>query len=133
MKKGVKISALLGAFCSVLFLCSCNSATKEKETAKEAVSSGALTIVANVTLYPESEGEVLAAIEAVVAGTRKEEGNISYDVFRDVTNPLRYTFIENWKSQEAIASHNASAHFIEFAKAIENKADLEAFTMKQKY
>ncbi|MDR1356047.1 MAG: antibiotic biosynthesis monooxygenase [Tannerellaceae bacterium] len=131
MKKGLSV------FCLVLFLCSCNSAVKEKGKADEAPKvetyAEALTIVANITVHAEFEAEILAAIESVVAGTRKEEGNISYDVFKDVTNPLRYTFIEHWKSQEAIASHNASAHFIEFVQAISNKADIEAFTMKKKY
>ncbi|MDR1499830.1 MAG: antibiotic biosynthesis monooxygenase [Tannerellaceae bacterium] len=138
MKKDVKRSSImLGFFCSLVLLASCNQVVKEKEPAQEpaqeAISPDALTIVANVTVYPEFEGEILAAIESVVEGTRKEEGNISYDVFKDITNPLRYTFIEHWKSQEAIASHNASAHFLEFVKAIENKVDLEAFTMKREF
>jgi quinol monooxygenase YgiN len=118
---------------SLLFLCACTSAVKEKETVEEVDSAQTLTIVANVTVYPEFKDDMLPAIEAVVEATRREEGNISYDVFEDTANPLRFTFIENWKSQSAIASHNASAHFIEFAKALENKADLEAFTLKQKY
>ncbi|MDR1938270.1 MAG: antibiotic biosynthesis monooxygenase [Tannerellaceae bacterium] len=132
MKKGIKSSMLYGVFYSLLLLCSCTSGVKEQE-AKEEVSADKLTIVANVTVYPEFKDELLPVIEAVVEGTRKEAGNISYDVFQDTSNPLRFTFIEHWKSQSAIDAHNASAHFIEFAKAVENKATLEAFTLKQKY
>jgi quinol monooxygenase YgiN len=84
-------------------------------------------------VYPEFKDELLPAIEAVVQATRQEEGNVSYDVYEDTSNPLRFTFIEHWKSQSAIDSHNASDHFIEFAKALENKADLEAFILKQTY
>jgi quinol monooxygenase YgiN len=106
---------------------------KEQEKTAEVNSTEVLTIIANVIVYPEFKDELLPAIEAVVKATRQEEGNISYDVYEDINNSLRFTFIENWKSQSAIASHNASAHFIEFAKALENKADLEAFTLKQKF
>jgi quinol monooxygenase YgiN len=133
MRKSIKSSVLFGVVCSGLFLCACTSAVKEKGTVEEANHVETLTIVANVTVYPEFKDEILHAIETVVEATRKEEGNISYDVFEDVTNPQRFTFIENWQSQSAIASHNASAHFVEFAKALENKAELEAFTLKQKY
>lgn len=133
MKKGIKSSVLFGVFCSILLFASCTSTGGKKEAPTEANPAGTLTIVANVTVYPEFKDELLSAIETVVKATRLEEGNISYDVFEDINNPLRFTFIENWKSSDAIASHNASAHFIEFAKALENKADLEAFTLKQKF
>jgi quinol monooxygenase YgiN len=162
MKRNINGSLLFSVFCSALFLCSCASSVKEKAAVEEETvamtkafvslftnkkaaveeenvaveevnRAEALTIVANVTVYPEFRDEILPAIEAVVEGTRKEEGNISYDVFEDTANPLRFTFIETWKSQAAIDSHNASAHFVEFAKALENKANLEAFILKQKY
>jgi quinol monooxygenase YgiN len=134
MKKGIKSSVLFGIFCSLVLLASCTSTGKDKETAPpDAGGAEALTIVANVSVYPEFKDELLAAIEAVVKATRQEEGNISYDVFEDINNPLRFTFIETWKSSGAIAAHNASIHFAEFARALENKADLEAFTLKQKF
>jgi quinol monooxygenase YgiN len=117
----------------MLLLCACTTGVKEKETVEAVSNAEMLTIVANITVYPEFKDEILPAIEAVVEATRQEEGNISYDVFEDTGNPLRFTFIETWKSQDAIASHNASVHFLQFAAAIENKADLEAFTLKQKY
>ncbi|MDR2810108.1 MAG: antibiotic biosynthesis monooxygenase [Tannerellaceae bacterium] len=138
MKKEIKNRLLYSAFCAVLLLCSCNQAVKEsaaqKSEAQEEVNSAEkLTIVANVTIYPEYKDEILSAIQAVVEGTRREPGNISYDVFEDTANPLRFTFIEHWKSQSAIDAHNASDHFLRFAKAVENKASLEAFILKQKY
>jgi len=93
-----------------------------------------LTIVATVTVAkPELKDEVLKAIQAVVDATRKETGCISYNVFEDVTNPLKFVFIENWKSQAAIDSHNNSPHFKAFVKAIDGKTTLEATRLKQKF
>jgi quinol monooxygenase YgiN len=92
-----------------------------------------LTIIATVTVNPAYKAEILNAVKTVVDATRKEPGNIFYDVFEDVKNPLKLTFIETWKSQSAIDSHNNSAHFKAFVKATEGKATLEASVLRQKF
>ncbi|GHT56653.1 hypothetical protein FACS189446_8810 [Bacteroidia bacterium] len=104
------------------------SFTDNKEVQEEP-----LTIVATITVKPEFKADVLNAVKAVVDATRKEPGNIFYDVFEDVKNPLKLTFIETWKSQSAIDSHNNSVHFKAFAKAVEGKATLEASILRQKF
>jgi quinol monooxygenase YgiN len=104
------------------------SFTESKEVQEEP-----LTIVATITMKPEYKAEILKAVKTVVDATRKEPGNIFYDVFEDVKDPLKLTFIETWKSQSAIDSHNNSAHFKAFAKAVEGKATLEASILRQKF
>lgn len=126
MKKSVLSSILLVFFSSVLLFTSCGSGAQRTAGAEE------LVIVAHVTIKPEFKDEMMKAFEGVVAGTRKEAGNISYILYQDVSNPSKFTFVEIWKSQAAIEAHNSSAHFQEFAKAIEGKADLEVYTMKEK-
>ena len=125
MKKILKKSALLSIFCSLFLFGSF--------TDNQAVKEETLTIVATVTVKPEYKEDVLKAIKTVVDATRKEPGNIFYDVFKDVKNPLKFVFIETWKSQEAIDSHNKSVHFNDFVKAVDGKATLEASTMKQMF
>ncbi|GHT69407.1 hypothetical protein AGMMS50239_36120 [Bacteroidia bacterium] len=104
------------------------SFTESKEVQEEP-----LTIVATITMKPEYKAEILKAVKTVVDATRKEPGNIFYDVFEDVKDPLKLTFIETWKSQSAIDSHNNSAHFKAFVKAVEGKATLEANILRQKF
>ena len=99
----------------------------------QAVKDEPLTIVATVTAKPEFKDDVLKAIKTVVDATRKESGCIFYDVFEDVNNPMKFVFIETWKSQAAIDSHNKSVHFNAFVKAVEGKATLEAGTFRQKF
>ena len=82
-----------------------------------------LKIVATIVVKAEYQKEVLTALNQVVDATRKEDGNISYDLHQNVTAPLEYTILEVWKSQEAIDLHNASTHFDEFKKAIDGKID----------
>ncbi|GHT43687.1 hypothetical protein FACS189438_1390 [Bacteroidia bacterium] len=138
MKNVIKNCLVASLLCSTIVLSSCKCTVKDDastpavtETVKHTAEE--LVIVAHVTAHPEFRDELLKAFEAVVKGTHTEAGNISYDLFEDVNNPLKFTFIEYWKSPAAIAAHNASAHFQTFAKAIEGKADLDVSTMKHKF
>jgi quinol monooxygenase YgiN len=93
-----------------------------------------LKIIAVITVKEAYRKEVEEILHAVVDETRKEEGNISYDLHQDCQNPLRYTILEVWKSQSAIDMHNESTHFKAFVKAIEGKVDsLAVDVIKQVY
>lgn len=82
-----------------------------------------LRIVAVVEAKAAYQKEIEKAFQAVVNETRKEAGNVSYDLHQDVKDPLKYTFFEIWKSQAAIDEHNESAHFKTFVAAIEGKIE----------
>ena len=125
MKKYLKKGVLFSIFCSLVLVVLFTSSRADKDET--------LAIVATVTVKPEYKEDVLRAIKTVVDATRKEPGNIFYDVFEDINNPLKFVFIETWKSQAAIDSHNKSAHFNDFVKAVEGKATLEAKTLRQKF
>jgi len=125
MKKYINKLVLLGLFCSLFLLSS--------STGNKAVKDETLTIVATITVKPEHKEDVLKSIKTVVDASRKEPGNIFYDVFEDINNPLKFVFIETWKSQAAIDIHNKTAHFIDFIKAVEGKATLEAGILRQKF
>ena len=125
MKKIFVKGVLFSLLCSLFIF---NSFAGDQSAQEEA-----LTIVATVVVKPEYKDDVLKAIKTVVDATRKEPGNIFYDVFEDVGNPLKFVFIETWKSQAAIDSHNKSTHFNDFVKAVEGKASLEASILKQKF
>ena len=125
MKNFIKRGVLLSLLCSLFLLGSFSG--------NYAIQDETLTIVATITIKPEHKEDVLKAVKAVVDATRKETGNIFYDVFEDVNNPLKFVFIETWKSQAAIDAHNKTAHFNDFVKAVEGKAALEASTLRQKF
>lgn len=82
-----------------------------------------LKIVAVIEVKDIHKDKLLNIFRKVVDETRKEEGNISYDLHQDVKNPLKFVILETWKSEEAIDEHNASSHFNDFVKAIEGKVD----------
>ena len=93
-----------------------------------------LKIIASLTIKNEKEeANIVKALHAVVDATRKEEGNISYELHQDATNPKTYVFIEVWKSQEAIDSHNRSAHFLDFVKVVDGNVSLAVNVIKKVY
>lgn len=82
-----------------------------------------LKIVAIIVVKAAYQTELEKVFHTVVDETRKEPGNVSYDLHQDTSNPLKYTILEVWKSQAAIDEHNASAHFKAFVAAIEGKVE----------
>ena len=60
----------------------------------------------------ETESDfVMGILQPAVESTRKEIGNISYEVFQDSEESTHLTFIEEWQSKEALDEHMKTAHF----------------------
>ena len=43
--------------------------------------------------------------------TRKEEGNVSYELIRGVDSKNLFAFIEKWESKDALDAHMNTKHF----------------------
>lgn len=84
---------------------------------------GKLKIVATIVAKSEFVEDVLAALHTVTDATRKEEGNISYALHKDVSNNLKFIILEEWKSQAAIDFHNQTAHFLTLKKDLDGKIE----------
>lgn len=82
-----------------------------------------LKIVATILIREQFKNEMVEALKKVTDGTRKEEGNISYDLFQDINDPLKYIILETWKSQDAIKEHNQTEHYKTFKKDIADKIE----------
>lgn len=82
-----------------------------------------LKIVATIEAKAQYRDKLIEIIYTLVDKTRKEDGNISYELHQDVKNQLKFIIIEVWKDQQAIDAHNASDHFKAFVSGIEGKVD----------
>lgn len=78
-------------------------------------------VVAHIEALPGHEQEVRSVLEGYLAPTRKEKGCIRYDLFTDDSDPLKFTFIEEWESKEDLAAHSQSAHINAGRIALEGK------------
>ncbi len=68
-------------------------------------------LVAKVKLKDGKKEEFLKVASVLVEESRKEDGNISYGLFQDVKDTDMLSFIEKWKSFEAIQLHEEASHF----------------------
>lgn len=73
-------------------------------------------IIIHARLYvkPEYVEAFLEKSKVLVAGSQAEEGNISYDLFRQTDEPETFIVVEEWKDMEAIEFHNNTPHFTGF-------------------
>jgi quinol monooxygenase YgiN len=73
-------------------------------------------VVATLAVKPEARAEIIAAAKVSIAETRKEAGNIAYDMHESVTDPTKLVFVEQWESAEALAPHGKSDHMRAFGR-----------------
>ena len=77
-------------------------------------------VVATLTVKPEKRAELIAAAKLSIAATRKEAGNISYDMHESVTDPTRMVFVEQWDNAEALVPHRTAEHMKAFGRVAVN-------------
>ena len=75
-----------------------------------------ITIVARGSVHADKVAVLERLALDLVEASRSEEGNVSYDVYADLADPAKFTFIEVWKNREAIDIHNATSHFQGFVE-----------------
>jgi len=75
-------------------------------------------MVVLVVKFEVKEGkkeEFLNVMDALVTGTRKEPGNIQYDLNSDVENSNKFVLFEKFEDQAALDFHNQAEHFVTYA------------------
>lgn len=80
----------------------------------------AIRLIATHTAKPGQREALLAALKKNVLGSRKEAGNITFEVFEDTTTAGVFHLIEDWRSMEAIEAHREAPHFKEYMAQAEN-------------
>ena len=69
-----------------------------------------IDVIAHNQAKPGEEAFVRSVLESYVAPTRLEEGCLRYDLFCDVSDAAKFTFVEEWTSMALLEKHGQSAH-----------------------
>jgi quinol monooxygenase YgiN len=72
-----------------------------------------LHIVAVVHAKPGHEDALRAALTAVVAPSRNEEGNLRYELLQDQDDPRRFVFVEQWSDADLQKKHHFEGKHIQ--------------------
>jgi quinol monooxygenase YgiN len=70
-----------------------------------------LQAIARYIVPAENREHVLALLRELAAESRKEPGNISFDIYEHVDDPSRVVLLERYASREAFAVHRTTPHF----------------------
>ncbi len=79
-----------------------------------------IKIVAKGIFYENKVDEALKLYEELVIKSQKENGCISYNLFRDVDDKTILTMIEEWESREAHNMHKNTEHFMRIVPLVSN-------------
>jgi len=91
-----------------------------------------ITIVAKNSIKQEKVEEFKCLAEKLINESRKEKGNISYNLYQDINNCYVFTFIEEWENEDIIKTHNNSKHFTsivpKFVDLQEKQSEVNLYT-----
>lgn len=59
----------------------------------------------------------------LIEKSRKDEGNVAYDLFQSATDAKTMMFCETWKDKHCLDVHAASPHFTTIVPQIEKLSD----------
>lgn len=90
-----------------------------------------ITIVAKARLKPDAKARYLELAREMVAGSQAEDGCVCYNLYESMADPAVLTFIETWKDQAAIDTHDNSPHFLrnvpQFAELFEGPMEVTKY------
>ncbi|WP_099466545.1 putative quinol monooxygenase [Konateibacter massiliensis] len=79
-----------------------------------------IIVIANVQVKEGNGEKFVSAAQNCINETRKENGNISYNLLSNTEDKCNYTFVEEWESKESLDTHMKTEHFGSFGAAIQD-------------
>jgi len=76
-------------------------------------------IIVRLEVKPDSVDNFLKLVSFNAAESRKEPGNLRFDVVRSVDNPTLFRLYEVYKGDDAIRAHQATPHYAKWRAEIE--------------
>lgn len=75
-----------------------------------------LIVNAVIKIKPGTEKEFLEKAQPLLAASPKDEGCISYALFKSCAEENTFMMIEQWTSPEMLDKHTKEPHFIKFGE-----------------
>ncbi|TSI15363.1 putative quinol monooxygenase [Brevibacterium aurantiacum] len=70
-------------------------------------------VIAHYRASPETVGRVAELLPTLAESSRREPGNLSYSIARDLDDPLVFVIVEKYEKATDFEAHRDSAHFKE--------------------
>jgi len=79
---------------------------------------GSLYVVTHVDVSPPNRDKIMVALKALADPTRKDAGNVRFDVLQQKSRTNHFTVAEVWKDQKSNDAHEIAAHTKDFRVAL---------------
>jgi quinol monooxygenase YgiN len=79
---------------------------------------GAVYVVSHVDVGPPSRDKIVGAFNALAGPTRKDAGNLRFDVLQQTNRSNHFTVVEAWRDQASDDAHELAAHTKQFRDAL---------------
>lgn len=83
-----------------------------------ASTQAGLYVVTHVDVGPPNRDKIMVALKALAEPTRKDAGNVRFDVLQQKNRTNHFTVTEAWRDQAANDAHEIAAHTKEFRAAL---------------
>lgn len=82
------------------------------------IGAGAIYAVTHVDIIPPKKDEGIAAAKELAAPSRKEDGNLRYDVLQQTSRPNHMTLVETWSNMKAVEAHEVSSFMKKYREGL---------------
>ncbi|WP_379968751.1 putative quinol monooxygenase [Ectobacillus sp. sgz5001026] len=79
-----------------------------------------VTIQGFMQIKPEFHDEFIEKLALLLQASRTENGNIDYNLYENVEKPNHFVMLEQWESEEVLAMHSKTPHYISFRKYVQD-------------
>lgn len=83
-------------------------------TGEAAPAAGELYVVTHVDVVPPRKDDAVGLLKTLAEASRKDDGNLRFDVVQQANRPNHFTVIELWKDPNAFLQHGMAAHVRDF-------------------
>lgn len=92
--------------------------------------TGNVKTVGILTVHPGKEAQLRSLLEALIGPSRSEPGNLRYDLWIAQSEPVVFVLDELYVDADAVAAHQASAHFQHYRANVGALADRRALSLQ---
>jgi quinol monooxygenase YgiN len=75
-------------------------------------------LIATLKVEVGMKNKLAELVQPCLEGTRKEAGNISYDLLVNIKDDTSLVFVERWESMKALNNHFTEPHFLKWREAL---------------
>ena len=80
-------------------------------------------VIARFRPRPDRRDDLVALLEEVQAASRRDDGFLHYGYYTEITDPLSFIAVEEWRDNEALAAHLRQPHVARLIAALPELGD----------